>query len=482
AEARLLKEDLKKYNTLKRFTRTLGIARDLGLDNLLKLIVYRLVKTLKVSYAAIYLFEEEEDNYSLKSGRLFKGLKTVSSGDNIAKESDFIRFILAWQKDFLLEDIQRLSQESAYYPPLKRQTNLHPGQPNNNSHALLSEVLSQMQGINAHLVIPHFLEKELIGFLVLGQKVSAKPYSEADIEVLTTLSRSASLAIMNALFMIDLKKTEGELAEAHRVAQIGYLSSAIGHQMKNILNNIVQTANSLLDNDSLIESIKDKPELNSLFGQRIQDIFSSAEDGMLIIDELRDYAKSDKDKDFSLVSLEDIIDRTIKVLSVEVHKFQNIDIAINVDKDVPSVLGSFVGLQNVFVNMFNNAYDAILDMRHYIQEHPQEGIADYRGKIEVAANRQKGNIRIHITDNGIGMTPGVLKRLFTPLYTTKASSEKRQEQKTTGGTGIGLYAILVIVKNHGGTIKVEKTEYLKGTDFLIELPIPREGQSRKKAR
>jgi signal transduction histidine kinase len=448
----------------------------LGLDELLKLIVYRLVKTLKVSYAGIYLFAEGEADYVLRAGRFLKGLSEVPPGQGVEKNSDFVRFILAWQKDFLYEDIQRLQQESAYYPGNKRV-----GQNIENNHqAKLSVVLAKMQELNVHLVIPHFLEKELIGFLVLGQKVSGKHYSEADIEVLTTLSRSASLAIMNALFTIELKNTEGELAEAHRVAQIGYLSSAIGHQMKNILNNIVQTANSLLDNDALSASIKDKPELNSLFGQRIQDIFSSAEDGMVIIDELRDYAKSDKDKDFSLVKLKDILDKAIKVLSVDTHKFQDIDIEIKVGDDLPAILGSFVGLQNVFVNMINNAYDAIQEKKYYLREHPVAGSADYRGKIEVTAVWQKGNIRTHILDNGIGMSPEVRKRLFTPLYTTKASSEKRQEQKTTGGTGIGLYAILVIVRNHGGSIRVDKTEYLQGTDFLIELPIAKESLSGKK--
>jgi signal transduction histidine kinase len=72
------------------------------------------------------------------------------------------------------------------------------------------------------------------------------------------------------------------------------------------------------------------------------------------------------------------------------------------------------------------------------------------------------------------MPPEVQKRLFTPLYTTKGSADKRQQQKLSGGTGIGLYTILVIIKNHRGTIKLYKTEPMKGTDFLIELPVPRE--------
>jgi signal transduction histidine kinase len=114
-------------------------------------------------------------------------------------------------------------------------------------------------------------------------------------------------------------------------------------------------------------------------------------------------------------------------------------------------------------------------MKHYVQQHPELGINNYKGRLEINVTRQKGSVHIHIMDNGIGIPQEVQKRLFTPLYTTKASSEKRKEQKLSGGTGIGLYTILVIIKKHGGTIKLNKTEPLKGSDFLIELPIPKEG-------
>jgi signal transduction histidine kinase len=469
AENRLLAEDLKKYDTLKKFARTMGLVRDL--DKLVRLIVYRLVKTLKVSYGAIYLFDEEEKVYALKSSRIFQGPKPLPSTNSIPEDNDFIRFLQGWHKDLLYEDVQRLMREE---------------KPNNrNSEAEadnrlnLTKVTSRMQELNACLVIPHFLERELIGFLVLGSKLSGRPYSEADIEVLTTLSRSASLAIMNAVFMIELKKTEGELAETHRVAQLGYLASSTGHQISNVLNNIAAIASGLSDSDPILNSLKTTPEALSLFEKHIQDIFTNVEDGGMIIRELRDYAQAESDKKFIPISLKEVLDKTLKVLYIQANKFQSVDISINIAEDVPPVLGSFVQLQNVFVNMLNNAYDAILEKRYYLKQQLRQD--DYRGRIEINITRVKGNIHIHIIDDGKGIPVDVLKRLFTPLYTTKASSDKRKEQKTTGGTGIGLYTILVIVKNHGGAIKVERTENLKGSDFLIQLPIPKEGDIPKGA-
>jgi signal transduction histidine kinase len=384
-----------------------------------------------------------------------------------------VQFLHGWHKDLLYEDVQRLLREEK---PSNRNSEAEA-----DNRLNLTKVTSQMQELNACLVIPHFLERELIGFLVLGSKLSGRPYSEADIEVLITLSRSASLAIMNAVFMIELKKTEGELAETHRVAQLGYLASSTGHQISNVLNNIAAIASGLSDSDPILNSLKEKPEALSQFEKHIQDIFTNVEDGGMIIRELRDYAQAESDKKFTPVSLKEVLDKTLKVLYIPANKFQTVDISINIAEDTPPVMGSFVQLQNVFVNMLNNAYDAILEKRFYLKQHPQQAAADYKGRIEINVTRAKGNIHIHIIDDGKGIPSDVLKRLFTPLYTTKASSDKRKEQKTTGGTGIGLYTILVIVKNHGGAIKVERTENLKGSDFLIQLPIPKESDIPKGA-
>jgi signal transduction histidine kinase len=462
AESRLLAEDLKKYDILKRLTRTIGLIRDL--DKIVSLIAYRMVKTLRVSHAMVFLFDRGENSYVLKSMRRLNGIK-LGFSSNIPQDTDFIKFLLLWRKDLLLEDVQKLIQEP---------------KPNNSKHGKgyeeinLPKVASLMQTINASLIIPHFLEKELIGFLVLGKKDSNRPYSEADIEVLSTLSRSASLQIMNAMSMNELQKTERELAEATRLAHIGYVSSSIGHQIRNLLASINSIGMALLASPAIAECLTDKPEAMAQFEKHINDIFEFVQDGSMIINELTEYSRPDADKEYVLVNLKDVLDKTLKVLYVQANKFQTIDIVINIAPDAPKVLGSFVSLQNVFINMLNNAYDIIQETKHHIADHPELGITSYKGKIEIVITREKGNVNIHIIDNGKGIPPDVQKRLFTPLYTTKGSADKRQQQKLSGGTGIGLYTILVIIKNHGGTIKLYETEPMKGTDFLIELPVPRE--------
>jgi len=464
AENRLLAEELKNHATLKKLARSLPLIHEL--DNITKLIVYRLVKNLKVSYAGIYLYDEELNACVLKSRYSHKNFNP-NFPPELPLNHDFIKFITNHKKDFLYEDVQRLIQEEE---PNNNKEN------NKNNHIALLQVSSFMKNANISLVIPNFLENDLIGFVALGHKTTGRAYSPEDIELLTTLSRSASLSILNALFSIELRKTEQELSETHRAAQLGYLASSIGHQVGNVLQNIAHIASGLLCNPLIMELFKDKQELYAVFEKHINDIFTNVEDGGMIVAEIRDYAQTDQNKQFIPINLKDVVDKTFKILYIPQAKFHTIDVIINISPDVPPVLGSSVQLQNVFINMCNNCYDATQEMKHHLKQHPELGISDYKGRIEINITRQKGNVCMHVIDNGMGIPQDVQKRLFTPLYTTKASSEKRKEQKLSGGTGIGLYTIFVIIKKHNGTIKLHKTEPLKGSDFLIELPVPKEGE------
>jgi signal transduction histidine kinase len=327
-----------------------------------------------------------------------------------------------------------------------------------------------MQQLNARMVIPSLLDKELLGFLVLGEKTSSRPYSEADIEVLVTLSGQASLAILNALFTVKLRNRERELADASRIVEIGNLASSTGHQLGNVLNNIMNAGYTALDNDIIVNALKDSPEAKTAFEKIIDAIITNASDGDQIIDEIRSYSRKEGDKQYTLVNINEVLDKTIKMLYIQINKFQNIDINLNIASDLPPVFASAIGLQNIFVNMFNNAYDSIQEMKDYINSNHEPEFSNYKGRIDVTITYLKGTINIHLVDNGKGMTPDIVKKLFSPHYTTKASSDKRKEMKLSGGTGIGLFTIRFLTKEYGGTIKLIKSEYLKGADFLIQLP------------
>ena len=140
-------------------------------------------------------------------------------------------------------------------------------------------------------------------------------------------------------------------------------------------------------------------------------------------------------------------------------KLNQIDIARNFNGSIAKIRGNFTQLQEVFFNMIDNSYDAMMQRKEEMRE------PGYRGKIEISVQEEGHNLEIVMKDNGMGVQEKDQKRLFTPFFTTKLSSKK--------GTGLGLYVIRKIIEeNHGG--KVEFTsEYRKGSQTKLLLPVAR---------
>jgi signal transduction histidine kinase len=119
----------------------------------------------------------------------------------------------------------------------------------------------------------------------------------------------------------------------------------------------------------------------------------------------------------------------------------------NLEGDLPAVLGSTNRLQQVFLNLFLNAKDAM----------PSGGMLEVRS----AANN--GSVEIEVADTGMGIQRENLARVFDPFFTTKATGR---------GTGLGLSVSYGIIKEHAGKIEVRSTPG-KGTSFRLEFPAVR---------
>ena len=115
--------------------------------------------------------------------------------------------------------------------------------------------------------------------------------------------------------------------------------------------------------------------------------------------------------------------------------------------DLPAVLGSGNRLQQVFLNLFMNARDAM----------PSGGM------LEVRTAAHNGTVEIEVADTGMGIQRENLARIFDPFFTTKATGR---------GTGLGLSVSYGIIKEHAGKIEVRSTPG-KGTSFRLEFPAVR---------
>ncbi|MFN3567628.1 MAG: ATP-binding protein, partial [Caldimicrobium sp.] len=113
--------------------------------------------------------------------------------------------------------------------------------------------------------------------------------------------------------------------------------------------------------------------------------------------------------------------------------------------------------KEILINLVKNAIDAILEKK----EKYEEVYGDYKGEITIRVGIDEGRALLEVSDNGVGMTEEIKKRLFEPFFTTKGLGK---------GTGLGLYMIYNIIQNAEGEIKVE-SNFLEGTTFKVFLPL-----------
>lgn len=139
-----------------------------------------------------------------------------------------------------------------------------------------------------------------------------------------------------------------------------------------------------------------------------------------------------------------------KVLALRNHEqtVNNIRVNTRFATDLPPVTGNASQLQQVFFNIIVNAEQAMLD-------------AHKKGTLTVTTERAGNVVKIVFADDGPGISPENMKKLFTPFFTTKGIGK---------GTGLGLSICHGIVTEHGGRIYAE-SEPGKGARFIMELPI-----------
>jgi two-component system NtrC family sensor kinase len=140
-----------------------------------------------------------------------------------------------------------------------------------------------------------------------------------------------------------------------------------------------------------------------------------------------------------------ILRQTIKLRSYDFTS-HGVEVVEEFEEDLPATIGDSQQLQQVFLNIVNNAYDAIQE-------------SGRRGMITLRTKRAADSIEVSITDNGTGISDAA--RIFDPFFTTKPTGK---------GTGLGLSICYGIVRAHGGEIQCWNNEEGDGSTFLVRLP------------
>lgn len=239
--------------------------------------------------------------------------------------------------------------------------------------------------------------------------------------------------------VVKRREQEQILIQQSKLASMGEMINAIAHQWRQPLNALV-----LLVQD--LEDAYDYGQLDKEYlGDSVKKTLEIARFMSGTIDDFRNFFRPTKEaKEFDLALS---IDEVLKIMESQL-KNNNIEVAITKPDDGAMVWGYPNEFKQVIVNILNNARQAILEQNR-------------SGKITIAITKESGYKRVRICDDGVGIEPEKIGKIFEPYYTTKLDS---------GGTGIGLYmSKMIIEKNMKGKLDLIPQEI--GACFEIVLPI-----------
>jgi len=445
AEEEILKEQRRYQNTLKRAS--LGMTRVRDINKLLKLIVYTVAKAVRLNHAAIYILNKEADGYVLGSSR---GNLSSAQAQTISLNSPLIQYLLGSKGPLLLEELT--------HNPASPERESRPEASSGRGEYQNNLLKAQLYTLSASVVIPSFIEDDLLGFMVLGEKRSGSIYTEDDLRVFTVLASQAGLAIENARFFESAKETQEQISQAEKMATLGTMADGLSHQMNNRFHAMSLIASDALDSIKRSDSKSSSPDIKELLSyleHSAQRIKANSLQGGDIVRGMLKYTRKGE-PGLTGVNLDELLNATLEMLQFKI-KLSEIDIERNYPKDETNLKANFTQLQEVFFNLIDNAYDAMNERKAALKE------PGYRGKVKIVAIPDPANhvTKIIVHDNGLGIKEEDQKKVFTPFFTTKISNRK--------GTGLGLYVIKKIVtENHKGRIQVSST-YKQGTTFSLEL-------------
>jgi PAS domain S-box-containing protein len=232
----------------------------------------------------------------------------------------------------------------------------------------------------------------------------------------------------------DSAELRGKLVHAEKMAAVGQLVSGVAHEVNNPLTAILGFADLLLEN----------PDLPATAIKDLRVILQEAQRTKQIVQNLLSFARQ-MPPQRNAVQLNVILRRTIQLRSYDFNS-HGVEIVEHLDEGLPDVIGDAHQLQQVFLNILNNAYDAVHEVGR-------------PARIEIMTTKVGDAVEVSFCDNGYGISHP--DRIFDPFFTTKEVGK---------GTGLGLSICYGIVKEHGGEILCHNNTDGQGATFIVRFP------------
>jgi len=235
-----------------------------------------------------------------------------------------------------------------------------------------------------------------------------------------------------------LEIAEAQLAQSERLSIIGELTASIAHELKNPLGGVIGYSELLYKNAPPPEKVKGY----------VENIYNGAMLSQRIIQKLLAFARQDEPKR-TFINTNEVIESALNLTEHELKRGK-IEIVKKLDENPPGAIADYYQLQQVFINIINNAHHAMRDDKG-------------SGTLTIKSESDEEKNRVSFSDTGPGIPEENIQKIFEPFFTTKERGK---------GTGLGLSVSYGIIQEHGGKIYVS-SKVGEGTCFIIELPTAR---------
>lgn len=237
------------------------------------------------------------------------------------------------------------------------------------------------------------------------------------------------------------EETYRAFTRSAKLASVGELATGLAHEINNPL--AIISADQTNIKDILSDLPEDFRDRNDLL-ESVERIKRQIGRCRSITTKMLQFGRKDKSK-LEPTNVTSALRETVSFLERQAS-VRNVELLLDLDDMVPSVMIDTVELEQVLINLINNSFQAL-----------PEG-----GRVQVVSRSDGSEVVIEVIDNGYGIHPKDIDRIFEPFFTTKSVGE---------GTGLGLSVCYGIVKSWGGTMEAE-SEFGKGTIMRMFIPIP----------
>jgi PAS domain S-box-containing protein len=303
-------------------------------------------------------------------------------------------------------------------------------------------------GVRSAAFVRMVRDGEYLGAFGVSTLGAPRTFSPDDIALLQGVADQAALAIRNARLLDERRRADEQMRNAQKLESLGVLAGGIAHDFNNLLVGVLGNAGL-----ALLELPDDSPAR-----QPIRDIEVSAQRAADLTRQMLAYSGRGRFR-VEPVDLSAVVEEMSQLLRRVISK--QTQLSLRLARQVPAVVADVTQLRQVVMNLITNASDALGDTGGTVQLETGTVMADRTMLASTYLNEElpPGHyVYLDVSDTGSGMDAATAARIFEPFFTTKFT-----------GRGLGLAAVLGIVRGHKGAISVESAPG-RGTRFRVLLP------------